>query len=214
VAAAPGVLKSVRLVRDAIALAKKCLEAAQQRQKAYADTKRSPVRIRLHDEVLLSTRNINIKSPGSNKFLPKWIGPFTVLKDIKGLAFKLALPSTMSKLHPVFHASLLKPYYPSGTVQPPPPIIDEEGDMVYFVETILDHRSRKSGRKTLTDYLIKWRGYSHEHNTWEPASNIMDPELIEDYEKRCVMSAQLSSRKRAHDDSHRVPTRHSARIRS
>ncbi len=61
--------------------------------------------------------------------------------------------------------------------------------MVYFVETILDHRIRKVGRKNVTEYLIKWKGYSYEHNTWEPVSNIMDPELIDVYEKRCALIA-------------------------
>jgi hypothetical protein len=190
-ASSPGVAKFARCMQEALARAKKCMEAAAQRQKAYADTKRSPVHIKLHDQVLLSTKNINLKSPGTKKLLPKWIGPFTVVKDIKGIAFKLALPVTMSKIHPVFHASLLKPYFPSGSTQPPPPpILDDEGDLVYFVETILDHRLRKSGRKTIHEYLIKWRGYSHEHNTWEPESNVFDGDLIADYHKRRALIAE------------------------
>jgi hypothetical protein len=195
----PGVAKFARRMQDALALAKKCMEQAAQRQKAYADTKRSPVQIKLHDQVLLSTKNINLKSPGTKKLLPKWIGPFTVVKDINGIAFKLALPVTMSKVHPVFHASLLKPYFPSGSTQPPtPPIIDAEGDVVFFVETILDHRLRKSGRKNITEYLIKWRGYSHEHNTWEPETNIFDADLITDYKKRRALTAEsVISRKQS-----------------
>ena len=214
---APGVLKSVRLMQLALSNAKLCLEAAQNRQKAYADKKRSDTPIKLHSDVLLSTQNLKLKSPGSKKLLPKWIGPFNVIKVINNVAFKLALPTTMSKVHPVFHASLLKPYYPSGTCQPPPPIVDEEGDVVYFVESIIDHRIRKSGRKNITEYLIKWKGYSHEHNTWEPVSNIMDHELIQDYEKRqseiATRASNLAVSKRTRDKQ-LLPASHESRPRT
>jgi hypothetical protein len=32
-------------------------------------------------------------------------------------------------------------------------------------------------------YLIKWAGYSHKENTWEPASIIKDKKLIRNYER-------------------------------
>jgi hypothetical protein len=34
----------------------------------------------------------------------------------------------------------------------------------------------------VTEYLVKWEGYSHEHNTWEPELHIADPQLIADCE--------------------------------
>ena len=61
---------------ERIAAAKQALTAAQQRQKAYADKKRGDVEFQEKQEVLLSTRNIHLKGPGSPKFMPKWIGPF------------------------------------------------------------------------------------------------------------------------------------------
>ena len=35
----------------------------------------------------------------------------------------------------------------------------------YFVVDTLDYRSKFGHR-----FLVKWRGYSHDHNTWEPLS--------------------------------------------
>jgi len=56
--------------------AKAALAAAQDRQKAYADGKRRHITFQLGDAVLLSTKNIKLKYPGTPKLLPKWIGPF------------------------------------------------------------------------------------------------------------------------------------------
>lgn len=193
----PGVLKSVRNIQDSIKKARQCLEAAQQRQKTYADKRRSPtpIQIKAGNEVLLSTKHIELKHSGSKKLLPKFIGPFKVEKAINDVAFKLLLPTTMSRVHPVFHVSLLKPYTPSGSVQPPPPILDEEGDIVYYVEFLLDKRTKKSGRKHITEYLVKWQGYDHEHNTWEPESNIMDQDLIDDLNERLEKRSQHAQSK-------------------
>ena len=177
-AAVPFAAKFTDDMHNAVAKAKQCLEAAQQRAKAYADTKRSPVSVKVGDQVLLSTKNIAIKHNGSAKLMPKWIGPFTIIKQVNEVAFKLELPSVLSRLHPVFHASLLKPYTEGGRVQPPPlPELSEDGELEYEVEQILGHR--KSGRTM--QYLIKWLGYGHEHNEYVPAKNLNCPELLQEY---------------------------------
>ena len=35
------------------------------------------------------------------------------------------------------------------------------------MEQVLAHRERPNRRRVVYDYLIKWLGYGHEHNTWE-----------------------------------------------
>jgi hypothetical protein len=181
----PAVARIAEEMQQALQKAKKCLEAARQRQKKYADTRRSPVTVKLGDQVLLSTRNIDLKNPGTKKLLPKWMGPFKIIQEINPVAFKLELPANLARLHPVFHANLLKPYLASGTVQPPPePILIEDGDVLFLVDQLLDRRSHMKGRKRVTEYLVKWKGYAPEHNTWEPASNIEDPDLIKQFEAR------------------------------
>lgn len=173
---APAVTRFVRKMQDALQEAQKCLKAAQDRMKQVADRKRgADPGFTEGSEVLLSTKNIKLKHPGSNKLLPKWIGPFNVVKVVSPVAYKLELPDTMEKVHPVFHSSLLKPYVRGGAYQPPPPPeLMEDGALEFEVESLLDYRERKVGgsRRTVPEYLVKWKGYSHEHNTWEPLTNL------------------------------------------
>jgi hypothetical protein len=182
---APAVTKFVADMQHALGHAKQHLRAAQDRMKHYADQKRSPdPEFQVDQEVLLSTKNIPLKHPGSTKLLPRWIGPFKVLKRVSAVAFKLQLPDNMSRIHPVFHSSLLKPYHKGSTYQPPPPVVLQDGSVEYEVEVLLDYRERKLPRSTRVapEYLVKWQGYSHEHNTWEPVSNLTNsPELLQAY---------------------------------
>ncbi|XP_029442967.1 vomeronasal type-2 receptor 26-like [Rhinatrema bivittatum] len=52
-----------------------------------------------------------------------------------------------------------------------------EEDITYQVDDILD--VRKHGRRW--EYLISWEGYGLEENNWEPASNILDKDLIQQF---------------------------------
>jgi hypothetical protein len=49
------------------------------------------------------------------------------------------------------------------------------------VERILTHRDRLIGRKKVRQYLVKWEGYTDEHNSWEPDGNFTDSKAQEAY---------------------------------
>jgi len=58
---------------------------------------------------------------------------------------------------------------------------DEDEGERYVIHRIIDHRLRKDGQK---EYLIQWKGYDEDENTWEPAEVVEKdaPGSIEDYQ--------------------------------
>ena len=106
--------------------------------------------------MLLSSKNIRLSRP-SKKLENRFLGPFEIKDVINIQAYRLALPKSFGKVHPVFHVSLLEPYNRwSGEVESdsPPPIVLPDGEE-YKVEAILDTQRRRG----MTEYLVKWTGY-------------------------------------------------------
>lgn len=124
----------------------------------------------------LSAIKLRLPFP-SRKLSPKFIGIFKVKRMINPVAFELALPKSY-KIHPVFYASLLKPVVASsfpGREEPPPPPVMVDGENGFEVEKILS--CRKRGRQL--QYLVAWKGYPPEDNSWEPSRNQHAPRLIQ-----------------------------------
>jgi hypothetical protein len=155
------------------------LQSAQDRQKTYADKARRDHEFKEGDYVLLSSKNLKFKT-GIKKLHPKFLGPFPIIKMINPCAAKIDLPKSYTRIHPVFHVSLLRPF--RGTPAPDipePDVID--GIPFYKVERILSHRIKRVGKKKIREFLIKWQGYDDTHNSWEPEKNLT-PDLLQDYE--------------------------------
>eukprot|EP00079_Xenopus_tropicalis_P034016 XP_017947787.1 PREDICTED: chromodomain Y-like protein [Xenopus tropicalis] len=148
---------------------------AQKNFKTFADRRRrKDPEFQVGDLVWLSTRHIKLHCP-SKKLGQKFLGPFPIIQQINDVAFKLKLPASY-KIHPVFHSALLKPVtknsFPGRTIVPPSPVV-VEGSEEFEVEAILDSRINR-GR---LQYLVQWKGYPPEENSWEPMSNIHAPQL-------------------------------------
>ena len=116
------------------------------------------------DQVWLDSRNL--KTIYHKKMKPKREGPFFITEVLGQVTYRLQLLAAW-RIHDVFHAALLRPYkengiYEENFVKPPPEL--EEGEEVYDVETILNHRKRGRGYQ----YFVKWQGYPITNASWEP----------------------------------------------
>ena len=88
-----------------------------------------PVSFKKGDQVLLKATHLQLPYPYC-KLAPKQEGPFVIDKVMGPVMFKLKLPKSW-KLHPVFHAGLLKPYHITkehGPDYSQPPLDDVKGD--------------------------------------------------------------------------------------
>nr|XP_057904494.1 chromobox protein homolog 2 [Doryrhamphus excisus] len=65
------------------------------------------------------------------------------------------------------------------------------GEQVFDAECILNKRLRKGK----LEFLVKWRGWSSKHNSWEPQENILDPRLLAAFNKK-EQEKELLMRKR------------------
>ncbi|KAJ9519502.1 hypothetical protein QJQ45_000686 [Haematococcus lacustris] len=122
------------------------------------------------DRVLLSTMKLRSMVGKARKLLPRYVGPFRIEAHVGEDAVKLTLPPAMSRIHPVFHVSLLRPYEGNFGRLPPTELGWLDDSPQYEVERIVNHRHVRAGKAK--EYLVKWKGYEDSDNTWEPASNL------------------------------------------
>jgi hypothetical protein len=119
--------------------------------------------------VLLDTRKF--QTMYNKKIRPKREGPFRITKVLGPLTYQLDLPKTW-KIHNAFHSVHLSPFnetpqYGPVKTRPPPDLVDNEEE--YEVDHIVRHKKNRQGRFL---FLIRWKGYGPDEDSWEPASNL------------------------------------------
>ena len=108
-------ITSSDLIRDTsekVALIRKRLLMAKSQQKRYADRRRRPLEFEVGDHFFLkvmSKRGV-VRFSKQGNLSPRYIGPFKILERVGKVAYRLALPSSLSSVHQVFHISMLWKY--------------------------------------------------------------------------------------------------------
>ena len=102
----------MQLIVENIFLIKERLKAAQSRHKSYADNHRRELEFEVGDHVFLKVSPMKsiLRFGRKWKLSPRFVGPFEVLERVGTLAYKVALPPSLSKIHNVFHVSTLRKY--------------------------------------------------------------------------------------------------------
>jgi hypothetical protein len=122
------------------------------------------------DRVWLSRRNIRTTRP-SDKLDFRRLGPYEIIKAVGPSAYKLRLPRSLSRLHPVFHVSLLEPVITDhihGSIPSPAPIHLANDDSSPVIGEFLD--CRKLGRRY--DYFVQWKDLPAAEHSWVSLSDI------------------------------------------
>ena len=115
-------LDIVQLNIDKTQLIKSCLKAAQDRQKSYANLKRKDIEYVVREKVFLkiSLWKGVVHFGKHGKLSPRYVGPYEVIEKLGPIVYRQALPPKLSKIHDVFHVSMLRRYKsdPSHILQP------------------------------------------------------------------------------------------------
>jgi hypothetical protein len=99
----------------------------------------------------------------SNKFEPKYIGPYTIVRRSRNGNY------------------VLKDLTPTGD------ILDRHVPADQFdVNRIVKHR----GEPGFYEYLVDWTGYTADEQTWESASSFLDDTVIKKYWSKNLLSTQ------------------------
>ncbi|KAF9371897.1 hypothetical protein BGX21_004964, partial [Mortierella sp. AD011] len=103
-----------------------------------------------------------------NKLDPKYEGPYIVVRQDRNGAYVLK-DATGTELHRKYAPSQLKVV-----------LVEPKDPNAYVVRKILDHSEPDKEHKEWY-YLVRWKGYGPEHDSWEPYSNFFETKCIRDY---------------------------------
>jgi len=93
------------------------------------------------------------------------------------------------RIHPIVNISRICRYRDQvkGQKTMPPPPVEIKEEMEYEVEKILSKRKRYGK----VEYLVQWKGYTVEEDTWEKEGNLGNTrEVVEEYEKEYERTAR------------------------
>jgi len=171
--------------------AKAVLGEEQEEMKKFADKKqREGEEYRVGDLVLLSTKNLKwqMKERRSEKLTKHFVRPYKVKGIISSNVIELELPKSI-RIYPVVNVGRVQLYKPQveGQKKIPPKLVIIEREKKFEVEKILNKRTVRGKEK----FLVRWKGYMAEEDTWENRENLENAkELVEEFKKEYGKEAE------------------------
>jgi hypothetical protein len=147
------------------------LQAAQGRQKHYADWRRQELFFNKGDYVYLKVTPFKgtERFQEKGKLAPRYVGPFRIVTRIGVVAYRLELPSTLSSIHNVFHVSQLKKCLRFPTEVTNVEENELQPNLAYKEHPIriLDQAECKTRNKVTKFVKVQWSRHSEREATWE-----------------------------------------------
>ena len=169
---------------------------AQMSQKFHYDRKHQPMFLRpgIDKAYLRLHKGYNIPSTASVKRVlgQQYVGPFDIIRKVGFQAYELAIPNHW-KIHPVITVAMLEPA-PQGPDPYERPLPDRpdsvyvEGDNDEYksweIQRLLNRRVTRRGRGYSVQYLVRWKGYGPEYDTWYRVKDLDNAkDLVEEYDR-------------------------------
>ncbi|XP_024027099.1 uncharacterized protein LOC112093250 [Morus notabilis] len=101
------------------------------------------------------------------KLSPRYIGPYDIVERIEKVAYRLALPLALARVHDVFHVSILRKYVPDPSHVLRQEDIELNKDLTYEEQPvkILDNRVKQLRNKETSLVKVLWRSQQAEDAT-------------------------------------------------
>ena len=161
----------IRNTSDKVGMIRKRLLTTQSWQKSYADVRRRPLESKAGVHVFLKVMPMRgvIRFGKRGKLSPRYIGPFEVLERVGTVAYRLALPPSLSSVHEVSYVSMLRKYTPDPThiVDWGKLVVDADGTFEEGPVRIMDSRDQVLRGKTVRLVKVLWQHRGVEEVTWE-----------------------------------------------
>ena len=118
------------------------------------------------------------------KLNPRYIGPFEIVERVGPVAYRLDLPEELSRVHNVFHISMLRKYIPDPSHTLEALEIELRDELSYEEQPvqILGREEKELLNKTISLVKALWRNNLVEDATWERADQMRSqyPHLFHD----------------------------------
>ncbi|XP_074277555.1 uncharacterized protein LOC141601189 [Silene latifolia] len=161
------------------------MKAAQDRQNSYADLHRRDIEFAVGDKVLLKVLPMRgvMRFGKGGKLSQKFIGSYEILGRVGEVAYRLALPLSLDRVHNVFHVSQLRKYVsdPSYVLEVEIIELDEALTYAEVPKEILYRKVRKTRNCETVLLKVLWSNHNVEEATWEPEEAMREhyPHLFE-----------------------------------
>nr|GFD47513.1 putative reverse transcriptase domain-containing protein [Tanacetum cinerariifolium] len=126
----------------------------------YADLKRKPMEFQVGDKVMLKVSPWKgvLHFGKRGKLNPMYVGLFKVLERVRDVAYKLALPEELSRVHNTFHVSNLKKCHADEPLAVPLDGLHFD-DKLHFVEEpveIVDREVKRFKQSRIPLVKVRW----------------------------------------------------------
>ncbi|KAA3472728.1 Retrotransposable element Tf2 [Gossypium australe] len=159
----------VRETEEKVKVIRDCLKAASGRQKSHADLKRKEIEFQVGDKVFLKVSSCKkiLRFGRKGKLSPRFIGSYEVIEKIRLVAYQLALPTELKRIHNVFYVSMLRHYRsdPSHVISPAE--VEIQPDMTYGEKSIniLAREVKQLRNKSIALIKVLWQRHGVEEAT-------------------------------------------------
>ena len=161
----------IQETEEKVKMIRERLKVANDRHKSYADMKRKDIRYEIGEKVFLKVSSWKkvMRFWKNGKLSPRFIGPYEIIEKVGPVAYRLALPPNLEKIHNLIHVFMLRRYRsdPSHVVSSETieliPVLTYEEEPVQ----ILACEVKELWNKKIPLVKVLWRNHKTEEATWE-----------------------------------------------